>query len=139
SSPLLPELFLLFGPDSPFGPRLLDNLLGYLAGDGVVVRELHVEGAACGGDGVELGLIVKHLGHRNLRLDDLILAAHVHPLHAASARVEVAHDVAARLHWRDNLYVHYRFEYGRLHLLDGVAEGLASRRAGRVLVGVNWV
>src|SRR2546423_1262512 len=122
-------LFFLFGPYPAFGSRLLDDLLGYLAGDGVIVRELHVEGAAGGGDGVELGLVIQHLGHRNLSLDDLVLAAHVHALHSASARVEVAHDVPARLDGRDYLYVHYRFEYGRLHLLDGVAKSFASRGA----------
>src|SRR2546423_6903167 len=119
-------LLFLFGPYPALGSGLLDYLLRDVSGDGVVVRELHVEGAAGGGDGVELGLIIEHLGHRNLRLDDLVLAAHVHALHATAARVEVAHNVAARLDGRDHLDVHYRFEYGRLHFLDGVAEGLAS-------------
>src|SRR5687768_7035039 len=55
------RLLLLFRPDAALGAGLFDYLVGDLVGDGVVVRELHVEGAAGGGDGVELRLVVEHL------------------------------------------------------------------------------
>src|SRR5438270_1056320 len=39
-------LLFLFGPYPALGSGLLDYLLREVSGDGVVVRELHVEGAA---------------------------------------------------------------------------------------------
>src|SRR5215207_2919242 len=73
-------LVFLFRSYPAFGAGLFDDLLGDVAGDGVVVGELHVVGAAGAGDGVELGLVVEHLGHGHLRFDDLALAAHLHAL-----------------------------------------------------------
>src|SRR5437899_12164875 len=65
-------------PNSAFVLRLLDDLLGNLAGDRIVMRELHVETAARSSDRIQRRLIVEHFGHGYLRFDYLLLAACVH-------------------------------------------------------------
>ncbi|SRR6266516_1546082 len=46
-------LLLLFTPDSPIGARLLDDLLRELGRERIVVRKMHVKGAACGSNRIE--------------------------------------------------------------------------------------
>src|SRR6266404_7395248 len=73
-------------PNSAFVLRLLDDLLGNLAGDRIVMRELHVETAARSSDRIQRRLIVEHFGHGHLRFDYLLLAACVHALHPSATR-----------------------------------------------------
>src|SRR5438067_7587227 len=74
---------IFFGDANPsFVPRLLHDLLGELSRNGIIVRELHMKRSARSGDRIQRRLIVEHLGHRHLRLDQLVLAPGVHALHA---------------------------------------------------------
>src|SRR6185436_5380198 len=54
------------------------DLLGQRARELVVVAELHREGAAAAREGAEVGRVLKHLGHGDQRLDDLVAALRVH-------------------------------------------------------------
>ena len=75
---------------------------------------------------VEFGLIVEHLGERDLGLDDLLFAAGLHAGDAAAAGIEIAHDVARDLLRAKDLDVHYRFEERGLDAFHSGAKGLAA-------------
>ncbi len=103
--------FLFFGGGN-------DLFLGEL-GNLFVVGEFHAEDGAPLGHGAEVGGVGEDLGQGGLGLHHPQIAVNVHPLHAAAAAVEVAHDVPAE-------FLGARY----FHVEDGLQDGGAGHGEG---------
>ena len=103
-----------------------------------------MEVAAVLGDRAQGRRVGQHLGQRHRRLDGRRAGIGIHALDPATARVEVAHDVAEVVLGNVDFDLHDRLEQGRLAFGGGIPEGLAAsklerhfRRIDRVLFAIE--
>src|SRR6059036_881317 len=89
-------------------PGLGDELLGEVARDLRVVRQLHRVARASLGHRPQLRRVAEHLGERDERPHDLGGTAGLHPLDLAPAAVQVADHVAHELLRHRDLDLHHR-------------------------------
>src|SRR5215470_7984251 len=117
------NFFLAILPAPLTDLRLGDELLGEIARDLGVMRQLHRVARPALGHRPQLRGVAEHLAERHERADDLRRPAGVHPLDLAPTAVQVADDVAHELLGHRDLDPHHRLEDDRAGLLDGVLDG----------------
>src|SRR5688572_15331213 len=121
------------------GLRLLDDALGQVRRDLLVVGELEREVAASAGHRAQVGRVAEHLGHRDVGLDDLRVALRLGTQHLAAAAVQVADDVAHVLVGHDHADRHDGLEQHRLAHIERLLEAEVRRDLERHLRRVDVV
>src|SRR5699024_9410395 len=110
-------------PRRLLAPGFSDDFLSNILRSFGVVAELHRVHRATLSAGPQVTDVAEHFGQRNQRAYYLNATCISHRLNLATARVEVADDVAHVFLWGTHFDFHDRLKQNRAGLLDALAQG----------------